>query len=356
MRNIEDILKQAIDVNASDIFIVAGKCLCFKVKGEIINIDEERLMPDDTRELIRQIYVLKHNDVKAIDELLDNDGGEDDFSFSLSKLGRFRVNVYMQRGSLAAVLRVVRFSLPDPKECHIPSTVIDVAKLNKGLVLVTGSAGSGKSTTLACIVDEINKTKNNHIITIEDPIEYLHSHKLSIVSQREVGNDTKDYLHALKAALREAPNVILVGEILDYETASIALTAAETGHLVLSTLHTLSASETINRMIDLFPANQQNQVRVQLVSCLQAVFCQQLVRGLDNELYPAFEIMKANPAIRTQIRDNKLHLIDNTINQSASEGMITMDESLYRLYKDSTISKEEALDNANNPDSLAKRL
>lgn len=354
MKNIDEILKQAIELNASDIFIVAGKCLCFKIKGDIVNMNEERLMPDDTKELIRQIYILKNNENKNLDNL--KGGGEDDFSFSLSHLGRFRVNVYIQRGSLAAVLRVVRFTLPDPKECHIPNSVIDIAKLNKGLVLVTGSAGSGKSTTLACIVDEINKTKNNHIITIEDPIEYLHSHKMSIVSQREIGNDTSDYLNALKAALREAPNVILVGEILNYETASVALTAAETGHLVLSTLHTLSASETINRMIDLFPANQQNQIRVQLAACLQAVICQQLVHGIDNDLYPAFEIMKANNAIKTQIRDNKIHLIDNTINQNASEGMITMDEYLYRLYKDNVISKQEAINSANNSDSLAKRL
>lgn len=352
--NIEEILKKAIDENASDIFIVAGKCLCFKKKGNIVPINDVRLMPNDTRELISQIYVLKNNENKSIDHL-DN-GGEDDFSFSLSKLGRFRVNVYAQRGSLAAVLRVVRFTLPNPIERHIPNSVMDAARLNKGLVLVTGTAGSGKSTTLACIVDEINNTKNNHIITIEDPIEYLHTHKKSIVSQREIGNDTSDYLHALKAALREAPNVILVGEILNYETASVALTAAETGHLVLSTLHTLSASETINRLIDLFPANQQNQVRVQLSSCLQAIFCQQLVMGIDNELYPAFEILKANNAIRTQIRDNKLHLIDNTINQSHDIGMISMDEYLYRLVKDGTISKEEALNSANNPEGLSKRL
>lgn len=351
--NIEEILKDAIKKDASDIFIVAGKCLCFKIKGNIVPFNDERLMPNDTEELIKQIYEIK-NASKSIDEIYDD--GEDDFSFSLSQLGRFRVSVYLQRGSLASVLRVVKFSLPDYKECHIPDSVIDVAKLNKGLVLVTGSAGSGKSTTLACIVDEINKTKNNHIITIEDPIEYLHSHKQSIVSQREIGNDTSDYLHALKAALREAPNVILVGEILNYETASVALSAAETGHLVLSTLHTLSASETINRLIDLFPANQQNQVRVQLASCLQAVFCQQLVLGNDSNLYPAFEIMKVNNAIRTQIRDNKLHLIDNSINQGHDLGMISMDDYLYNLVKDKTISVEEALNSANNKEFLEKRL
>lgn len=352
MNNIEEILKQAIDQGASDIFIVAGTNLCFKIKSTIVSVDDQRLMPDDTYKLIREIYSLKNGKESEIPEF----DGEDDFSFSLSRLGRFRVSVYYQRGSIAAVLRVVRFTLPDPKDYHIPQTVMDIAKLNKGLVLVTGSAGSGKSTTLACIVDCINKTKNNHIITIEDPIEYLHSHNKSIVSQREIGNDTPDYLHALKAALREAPNVILVGEILNYETAQIALSAAETGHLVLSTLHTLSASETVNRLIDLFPANQQNQVRVQLASCLQAVVCQQLVLGEDKEMYPAFEIMKGNNAIRTQIRENKLHLMDNTIAAGGEEGMITMDESLYKLVLNKIISKDEAINNSANRDYLSKRL
>lgn len=351
---VEEILQKAVELNASDIFIVAGKCLCFKIKGSITPMSEDRLMPNDTEELIREIYTIRNNTNMNLDKVHEN--GEDDFSFSLSRLGRFRVSVYYQRGSLAAVLRVVRFILPDPEEYHIPRSVIDIANANKGMILVTGSAGSGKSTTLACMVDQINQTKNDHIITIEDPIEYLHTHKESIVSQREIGNDTKDYLHALKAALREAPNVILVGEILNYDTMQVALSAAETGHLVLSTLHTLSASETVNRIIDLFPANQQNQVRVQLSSCLQAVVCQRLVMGLDGNLYPAFEIMTVNSAIKTQIRENKLHLIDNTINTNRSNGMISMDDYLFKMVQDHIISKEEALKNANNPESLEKRI
>ncbi len=228
--------------------------------------------------------------------------------------------------------------------------------MNKGLVIVTGATGCGKSTTLACIVDQINKTKNYHIITIEDPIEYLHRHNHSIVSQREVGHDTKDYITALRAALREAPNVILVGEMRDLETVSVALSAAETGHLVLSTLHTLGASETISRIIDIFPPNQQEQIRVQLTMSLEAVVSQQLIQSKEGGMVPAFEIMKTNPAIRTQIRDNKLHLIDNTIAANREEGMMSMDDSILELYKAGLIEEDVALQHANNHELLKKKM
>ncbi len=352
--DINEILQLAVDKHASDIFIVAGTKLAFKIDGIIQPIGEEKLTPDRTRTYVEEIYRMSSGVRKSID-MLDNIG-EDDFSFSLSKVGRFRVNAYYQRGSLAAVLRVVRFKLPDPEVYHISPSILELSKLNKGLVLVTGSAGSGKSTTLACIVDEINKTKNDHIITIEDPIEYLHSHNRSIVSQREIGHDTKDYLIALRAALREAPNVILVGEMRDLETVSVALNAAETGHLVLSTLHTMGASETISRIVDMFPSNQQEQIRIQLAMVLQAVVSQQLVRGVDGKMYPSFEIMKACPAIRTQMRENKLHLIDNTISQNKDNGMITMDDSLMKLYKDGIIDKDTLLQHANNPEQILKKI
>ncbi len=354
MVDVKDILQRAVDENASDIFIVAGTKLAFKKDGVIHQVGEEILMPDDTRRIIEEIYNMSSGVKKTIDML--DEIGEDDFSFSLRNVGRFRVNAYYQRNSLAAVLRVVRFDLPDPQEYHILPSILDLAKLKKGLVLVTGSAGSGKSTTLACIIDEINKNYNDHIITIEDPIEYLHSHKKSIVSQREIGHDTKDYLIALRAALREAPNVILVGEMRDLETVSVALSAAETGHLVLSTLHTLGAGETITRIIDMFPANQQQQVRVQLTMVLQAVVSQQLIRGNDEKMYPAFEVMKNCPAISTQIRDNKLHLLDNTISQNRDAGMITMDDSLIELYKKGIIDKESVLQFANNKDLISKKM
>lgn len=352
--DVVEILKKAIDERASDIYIVAGAKIAFKTNGEMHWVSEIILTPQDTRSLIEQLYCLSTGIASTVDRV--DKHGEDDFSFSLSQFGRFRVNAFYQRGSLAAVLRVVRFELPDPKDYHIPSSIIELSGLNNGLVLVTGATGCGKSTTLACIVDEINRTKNYHIITIEDPIEYLHRHNKSIVSQREIGHDTDDYVSALRAALRETPNVILVGEMRDVETVSVSLSAAETGHLVLSTLHTSSASETISRIIDIFPPNQQAQIRVQLTMSLQAVISQRLLRGIDGKLVPCFEIMKMTPAIKTQIRDNKLHLIDNTIASSKEEGMISMDESILNLYKQGLISQEVALSNAINRELLKKKL
>ncbi|MCI5773387.1 MAG: PilT/PilU family type 4a pilus ATPase [Erysipelotrichaceae bacterium] len=349
---IKDILKKAIDDQASDIFIVAGANLSFKINGHIVRQNEEILKPDDTRSLVEQIYALKN----GINNKTINEVGEDDFSFALSNLGRFRVNVYYQRGSLAAVLRVVRFELPDYRDYHINDTVMNLANLTKGLVLVTGSAGSGKSTTLACLIDKINKERNGHIITIEDPIEYIHRHKNSIVSQRELFHDTKGYLEALRAALREAPDVILVGEMRDLETIQTVLQAAETGHLVLSTLHTIDATETINRIINVFPAEQQQQIRIQLSMVLQGVVSQQLIPTLDNKMHPAFEIMIINNAIRTQIRESKTHQIPNSIASGKNVGMISMDDSLLELYKNGIISKENALLYAANPDILAKKV
>ncbi len=352
MENIQEILKAAIDQGASDLFIVAGAALSFKINGEILRQSNQILKPQDTEELIRQIYILKNGrETQPLKET-----GEDDFSFSLSQLGRFRVNTYYQRGSLAAVLRVVRFTLPDPEEVHIPKEVLDLANLQKGLILVTGSAGSGKSTTLACLIDRINRERNAHIITIEDPIEYLHSHQKSIVSQREIAHDTTDYLHALRAALREAPNVILVGEMRDLETIQTALSAAETGHLVMSTLHTIGAAETINRIIDVFPASQQQQIRVQLAMVLQAVVSQQLLPTVERTMIPAFELMLSNSAIRTQIRENKLHQIDNTIASGRAQGMLQMDDSIGRLARAGVITRQTALLYASNPEILGKKL
>lgn len=350
--DIQEILKQAIEKDASDIFIIAGTALSFKIKGSILRQNNFVLKPEDTSNLIHQIYVLKNGrETQSLQQ-----SGEDDFSFSLSQLGRFRVNTYYQRGSQAAVLRVVKFALPDPTEFHIPQSILDFSKLQKGLILVTGSAGSGKSTTLACIIDQINKNRNAHIITIEDPIEYLHSHNQSIVSQREIAHDTTDYLHALRAALREAPNVILVGEMRDLETIQTALSAAETGHLVLSTLHTIGSAETINRIIDFFPASQQQQIRIQLSMVLQAVVSQQLIPTINKEMMPAFEVMISSSAIRTQIRDNKLHQIDNTISSSRSLGMQVMDDSILQLVQAGFISKENALLYATNPEIVMKKI
>ncbi|MCF0108831.1 MAG: PilT/PilU family type 4a pilus ATPase [Erysipelotrichaceae bacterium] len=349
---IEEILREAVEQHASDVFIIAGKPVCLKVHGVIKSRDENRLSAVDTRTLIEEIY--DHATNRSFDRL--HEQYEDDFSFALPKVGRFRVNAFYQRGSLSAVLRVVKFDLPDPKEYHIPDGVMDLAKLQKGLVIVTGSAGSGKTTTLACIIDAINKTRNAHIITIEDPIEYLHHHEQSIVTQREIASDTRDYVSAIRSALREAPDVILVGEMRDLETISIALTAAETGHLVLSTLHTMSAADTVNRIIDIFPPTQQAQIRVQLAMSLKAVVAQQLIPSTDVGVVPAFEMMHTNNAIRTMIRDSKTHQIDNAIAGGRASGMMSMDDSILQLYKDGLITAENAISYATNPDLMSRNI
>lgn len=347
-----EMLKAAVEKGASDIFIVSGLPLAYKINNSIQNQSEEKLYPDATRRMILEIYELaSQRDPKRLLEK-----GDDDFSFSLVGVSRFRVSTYKQRGSLAAVIRVVKFDLPDPAQLGVPQTVLDLGRLKKGLVLVTGPAGSGKSTTLACMIDLINRSRNCHVITLEDPIEYLHSHKKSVVSQREISNDTESYVTALRAALRQAPNVILLGEMRDYETISTALTAAETGHLVFSTLHTVGAANTIDRVIDAFPPNQQPQIRVQLSMVLQAVVSQQLIPAKDGSVAPAFEIMKVNGAIRNMIRESKVHQIDTVIYSSAGEGMISMDASILELYRQGKISAEEATTCAAAPAALAKKM
>lgn len=350
--NILEILKAAISKEASDVFIVSGCPISIKANGLIQPLDEKRLNFKDTQELISQIYNLY--DLGDMNQLLET--GDDDFSFSVSGFGRFRCNAYKQRGSLAAVLRVVKFELPQIKDLHIPAIVTELYKKQRGLILVTGPAGSGKSTTLACMIDEINKNTHKHLITIEDPIEFIHSHKKSIVSQRELLQDTKGYHHALRAALRQSPDVILLGEMRDFETIQTVLTAAETGQLVLSTLHTVGAAKTIDRVIDVFPASQQQQIRVQLSMVLQAVISQQLIPTISGGLIPAFEIMIVNSAIRNMIRESKIFQMDNVIYSGASEGMITMDADILRLYKEGIISKENALLYCTNQDLMSKKL
>ena len=253
-------------------------------------------------------------------------------------------------------MRIITFSLPSPDILGIPDVIIHAGNLPKGLVLVTGPAGSGKSTTLACVVNHINETMEKHIITLEDPLEFLHRHQKSIVSQREINADTDSYVTALRASLRQSPDVILLGEMRDYETIEVAMTAAETGHLVISTLHTIGAANTIDRIIDVFPANQQRQIAVQLSMVLQAVVSQQLVPGIDGKRIPAFEIMTVTPAIRNMIRDNKIPQIEGVIYSSNKGDMISMDNSLLNLYKNKRITAETALAYASNPEMLKKKL
>lgn len=348
--NILDILKTAMAKDTSDVFLVAGLPVTYKVKGHQLR-EGDRLLPEAINDIVGQIYQVSGRDRKLVDQ-----GMDDDFSFAVRDMGRFRVNVFRQRGSLAAVIRVIRFGLPDPAQLGIPETVLSLAEEKKGLVLITGAAGTGKSTTLACMIDRINHTRDGHIITMEDPIEYIHRHEKSIVSQREISIDTPGYLDSLRSALRESPDVILLGEMRDYDTISSAITAAETGVLLLSTLHTSSAANTINRIIDVFPANQQQQVKIQLAQILKGVVCQQLVPSTDGGQVPVFEIMKSTPAIQNMIREGKLHQLDSTMQAGAAEGMCTMDGSLMQLYRGGKITKETALISCVYYENMKKRL
>lgn len=349
---LKEILEQAIEQEASDVFLVAGLPVSFRKQGGITRLNDTKLLPNDTEALLTEIYSQAGNrDLAPLHQI-----GDDDFSFAIPGLSRFRVSAYKQRGALSAVIRIITFHLPDTKELGIPEHVIHLGDSGKGMVLVTGSAGSGKSTTLACIIDEINKTQQKHIITLEDPLEFLHRHDQSIVSQREINVDTQNYVTALRAALRQSPDVILLGEMRDYETINVAMTAAETGHLLLSTLHTIGAANTIDRIIDVFPANQQRQIAVQLSMVLNAVVSQQLVPAVDGKVVPALEIMTVTPAIRNMIRDGKVHQIDGLIYSSTKEDMISMDSSLLKLFKDGRITKDTALKYATNPEMLIRKL
>nr|WP_325304999.1 PilT/PilU family type 4a pilus ATPase [uncultured Oscillibacter sp.] len=351
MTRLTDYLQRAVTDRASDLFIVAGGPVCVKKDNRLVPLSEDRVFPAETEELIREVYSQAG---RAMDRFLKE--GDDDFSFSLPGLARFRVNVYRQRGSMAAVIRVVAFDIPSWSGLSIPEQVMALAEVQHGMVLVTGTAGSGKSTTQACVIDRINRTRECHIITLEDPIEYLHRDRRSIVSQREVAIDTQNYPSALGACLRQAPDVILLGEMRDQETIHTAMTAAETGHLLIATLHTKGAVNTIDRIVDTFPSGQQDQVRVQLSMVLHTVVSQQLVPSIEGGLAPAFEIMRVNSAIRSLIRDSKTHQIDNAIAAGGAEGMITMDQSLLALFKAGKITAEAALSFADNPDQLRRRM
>ena len=346
------LLDIALDRRAADVFILPGSPVAMRIGGSVLPVSEEKLFPPDTEKLIHTIYEAAGN--RSIDILLQT--GDDDFSFSVQQRGRFRCNAYKQRGTLAGVIRLVAVGLPDPVALNVPDNVLRLAQYRKGIVLVTGAAGSGKSTTLACLIDKINSERHDHIITLEDPIEFLHPHKLSVVSQREVPSDTMTYEKALRAALRQSPNVILLGEMRDFETISTAITAAETGQLIFSTLHTVGAAQTVDRILDSFPAAQQHQIRLQLSMVLRAVVSQQLIPTVEGKLAPALEVMYVTPAIQNLIRDGKAHQIDNVIFSSAADGMQTMDSDILRLYKEKRISKENALTFSINPEMQQKRM
>ena len=347
--NLRTLLEEMIEKDASDLHITAGECPKLRIDGDIISSSfTEPMTPKDTLEIAYS--VLTENQKKRFeteDEL--------DFSFGIQHLARFRGNCFRQRGCLGMVIRMIPFQVKTFEELGLPPVVSKMSERPRGLVLVTGPTGSGKSTTLAAMIDKINKERKGHIITVEDPIEFIHRHQSCIVNQREVGTDTKSFANALKYALREDPDVILVGEMRDHETISAALTIAETGHLALATLHTNSAAESINRIIDVFPANQQSQVRAQLAFVLEGVVTQTLLpRAKGRGRVMAAEIMVATPAIRSLIRDDKVHQIFSALQSGKKHGMQTMNDALYNLYVQREIVMEEALRASPDPNAIMR--
>jgi twitching motility protein PilT len=350
MVTIEELLQIAKDIGASDLHITVGVPPKCRVNGVLQDVGDIKYLPNETSELIMPI-VPEH--FRTVLETK----GEVDFSYSIPNLGRYRVNVFKQRGSYATAIRLVGTTIPKPEQLGIPSSVVELTAKKRGLVLVTGPTGSGKSTSLASLIDVINSNYNTHVITLEDPIEYLHHHKKSIVNQREIGLDTQSYSNALRAALREDPDVILVGEMRDLDTISIAITAAETGHLVFSTLHTIGAANTIDRIIDVFPPHQQQQIRIQLASVLEAVISQQLIPLSGGKgRVAAYEVMHGNTAVKNLIREGKAFQIPSIIQTNKKSGMQMMDDAIFNLYIKRKIDSENALHFAQDPIALERKL
>ncbi len=350
MVTIEQILKQAKEMGASDIHITVGLPPRVRLHGGLVDLPYPKLTPEDTEKLTDSL--MDEKDQKILKE-----NGEVDLAYSSAESGRYRVNVFKQRGSRACALRTVNTVIPAPEVLGVPESVIDLWNRKRGLVLVTGPTGSGKSTTLASIIDMVNERRDAHIVTLEDPIEYLHTHKKSMINQREVGDDTQSYAAALRAVLREDPDVILVGEMRDLETISTAITAAETGHLVLSTLHTIGAAATIDRIIDVFPTHQQQQIRFQLGMVLEAVISQQLIKRIDRPgRVAAFEVLHATVPVKNLIREGKTYQIASTMQTSREKGMVTMDDAILDLFRQGIISYEDAVSYAQDMAYVAKRI
>lgn len=336
MVTLNELLEYTIEKKASDLHLTVGIPPTIRINGEMVFMEASKLSQQDTENFAKEI--LKDYYDKYISE------GEMDISYSVNGLGRFRVNVFKQRDSDAMAIRVVGAKIPSLNDLNFPPIVKELTSKQRGLILVTGPTGSGKSTTLAAMINEINATRTGHIITLEDPIEYLHKHNKSIINQREIGKDSRSYKNALKAILREDPDVILVGEMRDVDTISIAITAAETGHLVMSTLHTIGSAKTIDRIIDVFPPFQQQQIRVQLAGVIQGIISQQLIPKQDGfGRLAALEIMVNTPAIQNLIREGKSHQIESSVQTGGKYGMKTMDMSLAELYRKGLISYESAI-------------
>lgn len=349
MITMREVLVMASEKNASDVHITVGVPPKCRVNGELVDIGFPTFSPEDTVSMVMGLMNERQRNILE-------EKGEVDFSYALQHLGRYRVNIFKQRGTYAASIRLVGTTIPTPESLGIPSSVLEQTKKKRGLVLVTGPTGSGKSTTLASMLDIINSNYNSHIITLEDPIEYLHKHKKSIVNQREVGHDTHSFGNALRAALRQDPDVILVGEMRDLDTISIAVTAAETGHLVFSTLHTIGAANTIDRIIDVFPPHQQQQIRIQLAAVLECVVSQQLLRKERGGRVAALEVLFANNAVRNLIREGKTFQIPSIMQTSRRAGMITMDDALYDLLMKGEIGPDAVVTYAQDPVAMNKKV
>ena len=332
-----ELLNKAVELKASDVHITVNLSPIARINGKFQKLSQDLLTNNDVYNLASQI-----TNEEIIHKI--NEQGEADFSVSLPNKHRIRVNVYKQRGNYAMAIRIIPNEIPKFEELKLPNAIKEFVNKQKGLVLITGPTGSGKSSTLASLIDLINETRECHIITLEDPIEYIHNHKKSIINQREIGRDSVDFNSALRASLRQDPDVILIGEMRDAETISIALTAAETGHLVFSTLHTVGAAKTIDRIVDMFPSEQQQQVRTQLSTVCEGVVSQQLIKTIDGrKRVAALEVMVANPAIRNLIRENKTYQIQNIIQTGSKQGMQSMDQELVNLYRRGLISRDSVL-------------
>ena len=350
MPTIVEIMHAASDAGASDVHITVGIPPKMRVNGTLITMDYPKMSPQDT-------LAITYSIMSDAQRERFQEKGEYDMSFSIPELGRYRVNAYKQRGSAALALRLVGTKIPSPEVLGVPESVISLYDRKRGLILVTGPTGSGKSTTLAAIIDKINNKRDAHVITLEDPIEYLHQHKMAMVNQREIGLDSQSYANALRAALREDPDVILVGEMRDFETISVAITAAETGHLVLSTLHTIGAASTVGRVIDVFPPHQQQQIRVQCANVVEAVVSQQLIPTIDGDgRVAAFEVMHANHAVRNLIREGKSHQLATVMQTNRKMGMITMDDAIAQLFYEGKIDREMAVQYAQDPDGMQNKV
>ena len=347
--NLEQMLSEMVNSDASDLHLTVGSPPKIRINGNLSNLNEEKLIPDTLSKILKDYL----NDERLL--LLSN-GKDVDFSIGIKGVSRFRVNLFKQRGNIAATFRKLPYSIPNLDSLGFPESISNLTLNKKGLILITGGTGSGKSTTMAALIKKISNENSSHIITIEDPIEYLYVHSNSLINQREVGSDTKSFSHSLKSVLRQDPDVVSIGELRDVDSMNAALTIAETGHLVLGTLHTNNASGTINRLVNAFPSDKQSIIRTTLSLNLLGIISQQLIPNKNNGRSLALEVLINTSSIKSLIRENNIHQIDNYILSGQKDGMMRMDDSILKLYNDGLISKEEALNYAINISELSKKL